>query len=674
MPPQKQDQQKPGTGSLKPLNAQDAMQLKAFTRWWSTELKQAEKDLEVSDFTQDLATGVVPVALLEVLTKSEIKYNKEPKNRLKMIENCAIFIRQLKGLGITVAHMSAEDVADGKKSVMPTLTWKLILHFQSPSKESTLPDDLLRWVQLNTEGYSGASVTGWADNLASGRALCALLHRYDSSVLDYEALPEADADGAELAALSIGFDAAESRFGAPKLLDAADLVAASTADAAALDGGNDPKALQAYVVKLRQALRHHRAARSREVGAQCAAFLAEVGALDEWAREAARMQRDRTTLAQRLERTNKKDVAEADAMLTTLEQTFRGGEKAGKAAQRDALTETALPTIHAALDAHAAADARFFHSVPGADETLPATDAATESLGGATPAAPAAEALAELTTALSTLEAAWAEMEAAEARLSDCLWEILVEKKTDLMVAACEAEAAALEQLAKDWTARLSAVEAVSVLRFQEAAPVPWAADAGDAVVALESGVALLEAWASGTESPLLQSVVTLETRKERCLTDVRDATRRRGEEGRALPADPSPRLSAAWQEMENVAAELNARVEAMSAWQRQQLEMRRAQLGRVQRILGPRLLRKPARGATEPGRTPAAAAAPDSAAHAQATEEGQQLHSTFAALEGGTEAARKIQATFRRRRGKGYVPPSKRGEARCDGGGCAIL
>ena len=171
LPPKKQSQEAAPSMAApsipsKQLTAkerEELTQLKTYTRWWHATLQQARNaEHAVTDLSKDLATGVVPVALMEVLTRAEIKHNKEPKNRIKQMENIAIFIRQLKTLGIPSANMSAEDLADGKKHLLLTLTWNLIVHFAPSSNEAALADDQLRWMQSNTKGYARVDVSVWA--------------------------------------------------------------------------------------------------------------------------------------------------------------------------------------------------------------------------------------------------------------------------------------------------------------------------------------------------------------------------------------------------------------------------------------------------------------------------------------------------------------------------------
>ena len=113
-------------------------------------------------------------------------------------------------------------------------------------------------------------------------------------------------------------------------------------------------------------------------------------------------------------------------------------------------------------------------------------------------AKPVKEAVGELTDALASLDTAWAALEAAERALSDALWTVLVEKKTDMMVAAVRDEATELTRLASEWTGRLSDQHDIVLLNFDDALPEPWPKQFGDSTAALASGVAALEAWGGG--------------------------------------------------------------------------------------------------------------------------------------------------------------------------------
>ena len=653
LPPKKQSQEAAPSMAApsipsKQLTAkerEELTQLKTYTRWWHATLQQARNaEHTVTDLSKDLATGIVPVALMEVLTRAEIKHNKEPKNRIKQMENIAIFIRQLKTLGIPSANMSAEDLADGKKHLMLTLTWNLIVHFAPSSNEAALADDQLRWMQSNTKGYVRVDVSVWA-GLCDGRALCAILHRYDPSALDFDALPDADAEGAALASMEIAFETAERKFGAPRLLEAADVALALdpsmkllAADAtSAADGAPELRSMITYLLSLRQALRQHRDARAKEVAGRCAAFVSDAEALGAWVLDATQIQLDRTVIAHRFDRTSKEDVADADRMLSQLEDDFRGTEKVAQQKKRSELAQLRLPAISRTLVENEEADKRFKHRMPGEKESAPAPGAplsAVERGAAANAESPAfvvesaAAAIAKLDSTLRTLDTAWAKLEAAEEGLSVALWLVLVEKKTDLMVKEVLVEAKKLEDLAIGWAEKMESERELPVLKFDDRKETErvWPPEAGDSAAALAQGVHVLELWtATGTDD----CASALDDRRSACVALMNEASRRRSEEGRPLAAvqaaaphggRSSPllqmedvlhiehKLEVAWLEMNEAAAELQTKLHEMLKWQRTQLESTSTRLGSAHKKLGklrPEMVKQSWFGAPEPTRAP---------------------------------------------------------------------
>lgn len=94
----------------------------------------------------------------------------------------------------------------------------------------------------------GASLDGWGSfALTDGTAFVALLRTYGPDAIDTSELAAAGtSEQATLLVLQKAFDVASAHFGAPALLDAADLVAPRDGETV------DAKSLQAYVLKLRQ--------------------------------------------------------------------------------------------------------------------------------------------------------------------------------------------------------------------------------------------------------------------------------------------------------------------------------------------------------------------------------------------------------------------------------------
>ncbi len=79
---------------------------------------------------------------------------------------------------------------------------------------------LLNWVRKMTEGYRDVEIKGFKDSFHDGMALNALVHRFDPSLVNYDALDknnkEPNINGA--------FAMAEKHLGIPQLLEAADLI------------------------------------------------------------------------------------------------------------------------------------------------------------------------------------------------------------------------------------------------------------------------------------------------------------------------------------------------------------------------------------------------------------------------------------------------------------------
>ena len=88
-------------------------------------------------------TGVVPMVLLTQLTGQELKYTHNPPTRIKCIENLTLFLKAIKGLGVQLTNITAEDICDGKRTLILGLTWKLISHFVSNEQPEGTNEDLM---------------------------------------------------------------------------------------------------------------------------------------------------------------------------------------------------------------------------------------------------------------------------------------------------------------------------------------------------------------------------------------------------------------------------------------------------------------------------------------------------------------------------------------------------
>uniref|UniRef100_A0A3P9CCB8 Calponin-homology (CH) domain-containing protein n=1 Tax=Maylandia zebra TaxID=106582 RepID=A0A3P9CCB8_9CICH len=73
---------------------------------------------------------------------------------------------------------------------------------------------LLTWCQEQTCGYHGVNVTDLTTSWRSGLALCALIHRYRSDLIDFDSLDESSVEENT----RLGFDVAEREFGISPLM------------------------------------------------------------------------------------------------------------------------------------------------------------------------------------------------------------------------------------------------------------------------------------------------------------------------------------------------------------------------------------------------------------------------------------------------------------------------
>jgi hypothetical protein len=123
---------------------------------------------------------------------------------------------------------SVENLHDGDEKAVLGLLWAIMIRFLKVGDDEDAgsggvvlspKDALLRWVQIQTEGYAHVDVKGFTKSFHDGMALCALMHKGKSALLDYSALqPENAAHN-----LQTAMDAAERYFGLEKYLSPADI-------------------------------------------------------------------------------------------------------------------------------------------------------------------------------------------------------------------------------------------------------------------------------------------------------------------------------------------------------------------------------------------------------------------------------------------------------------------
>jgi len=78
---------------------------------------------------------------------------------------------------------------------------------------------LLQWCRERTKGYPGVDIQNFSQSWGDGLAFCALIHNYDSSLINFNELKKED----RLNNCQLAFDVAESKLKISKLLDAEDV-------------------------------------------------------------------------------------------------------------------------------------------------------------------------------------------------------------------------------------------------------------------------------------------------------------------------------------------------------------------------------------------------------------------------------------------------------------------
>lgn len=107
------------------------MQVKVFSRWVSSHLREGKSDIVVNDITKDLTNGVALVELAEILIGKESPrhWSRSPKRNVDMVQNCDLAIDMFTKDGVRFVGISGKDINDNKEKLILGLIWTLILHY-----------------------------------------------------------------------------------------------------------------------------------------------------------------------------------------------------------------------------------------------------------------------------------------------------------------------------------------------------------------------------------------------------------------------------------------------------------------------------------------------------------------------------------------------------------------
>ncbi|KAF2430326.1 alpha-actin-like proteinin [Tothia fuscella] len=197
------------------------VQQKTFSKWLNSKIKARE--VQIQDLVKDLSDGVILIHLLEVLSNESLgRYASKPKLRVQRFENVNIALDFIKGRGIQMTNIGAEDVVDGNRKIILGLIWTLILRFTiSDINEEGLSakEGLLLWCQRKTACYEEVEVRDFSTSWNDGLAFCALLDIHRPDLIDYDSLDKSDHRGN----MALAFDIAAKEIGIPDLLDVEDV-------------------------------------------------------------------------------------------------------------------------------------------------------------------------------------------------------------------------------------------------------------------------------------------------------------------------------------------------------------------------------------------------------------------------------------------------------------------
>ncbi|KAL7269350.1 alpha-actinin [Rhizina undulata] len=195
---------------------------KTFRKWLNTKL--AIRNIAPCISLQTgLSDGVLLIHLLEILGGESLgKYAANPRLRVQKCENVHKALEFVRGRGIQLFNIGAEDIVDGNLKLILGLLWMLILRFtitDITAEGLTAKEGLLLWCQRKTACYEEVAIRDFSTSWNDGLAFCALLDIHRPDLIDYDALDKNDHKGNT----ALAFKIATEEIGIPALLDVEDV-------------------------------------------------------------------------------------------------------------------------------------------------------------------------------------------------------------------------------------------------------------------------------------------------------------------------------------------------------------------------------------------------------------------------------------------------------------------
>lgn len=200
-------------------------QQKTFTKWANNHLRKKGHPI-IENAATDFEDGIRLMQLINALYDLPIpKHNATPKMKPHKLDNIELAFKMLEEAKIKTNFLKHAQLVDHDLKMILGMMWSIILDYAIKGigeGDATAKEGLLLWCRKKTAGYRDVdppSITNFSTNWRNGLAFCALIHRHQPQLIDYDSLDKANAaENIEKA-----FAAAES-LGIPRLLDAEDLL------------------------------------------------------------------------------------------------------------------------------------------------------------------------------------------------------------------------------------------------------------------------------------------------------------------------------------------------------------------------------------------------------------------------------------------------------------------
>ncbi|XP_021564893.1 F-actin-methionine sulfoxide oxidase MICAL2 isoform X2 [Carlito syrichta] len=186
------------------------------TAWMVKGWNQGTPPLELLAERESLYR-LLPQTTPENINKNFEQYTLDPGTRYPNLNSHCVRPHQVKHLYITkeLDRCPLERVGSVRRSVS-----------LSRRESDIRPSKLLTWCQQQTEGYRHVNVTDLTTSWSSGLALCAIIHRFQPELINFDSLNEDDA----VANNQLAFDVAEREFGIPPVTTGKEMASAQEPD------------------------------------------------------------------------------------------------------------------------------------------------------------------------------------------------------------------------------------------------------------------------------------------------------------------------------------------------------------------------------------------------------------------------------------------------------------